>query len=231
LPVGTGSEVGWQAAWGDAIGRDYRWDNTIGTNGTFVGSGDAPLSLQSWANRLCGDLRGTGTFTASPGSNERLPMNCVNWFEAQAFCIWDGGFLPSNAEWSHAGSGGALSRLYPWGSTTPDRTLASCFTCGYNLIEVGSRPLGDGFFGQSDMAGNVYEWAYDAYRVTPPTCTDCATDQATLADTGRYFRGGAWNTSTTALQVMNSVNLNYYPAYRDTQKGVRCARTPELTGE
>jgi hypothetical protein len=30
---------------------------------------------------------------------------------------------------------------------------------------------------------------------------------------------------------MNSVNLNYYPVFRDTQKGVRCARTPELTGE
>ena len=31
------------------------------------------------------------TWTDTPGTNENKPMNCVSWYEAMAFCIWDGG--------------------------------------------------------------------------------------------------------------------------------------------
>jgi formylglycine-generating enzyme len=44
------------------------------------------------ANLAC---ESSATWTSAAGSQERLPVNCVNWFEAYAFCIWDGGFLPS----------------------------------------------------------------------------------------------------------------------------------------
>jgi hypothetical protein len=44
------------------------------------------------------DLKGTkggyDTWTSSPGNNELKPIVCANWYEAYAFCIWDGGFLP-----------------------------------------------------------------------------------------------------------------------------------------
>src|ERR1700730_5736435 len=59
------------------------------------------------------------TWTASAGSHENLPINCVNWYEAYSFCIWDGGFLPSEAEWEYAAAGGARQRTYPWGPTAP----------------------------------------------------------------------------------------------------------------
>jgi formylglycine-generating enzyme required for sulfatase activity len=42
------------------------------------------------------------TWTNAPGSQENLPITCINWYEAYAFCIWDGGFLPSEAEWEYA---------------------------------------------------------------------------------------------------------------------------------
>jgi len=37
------------------------------------------------------------TWTHAPGANESLPINCITWYEAFAFCVWDGGFLPTEA--------------------------------------------------------------------------------------------------------------------------------------
>jgi sulfatase modifying factor 1 len=59
------------------------------------------------------------TWTSSVGTQENLPINCENWYEAYAFCIWDGGFLPSEAEWEYAAAGGSQQREYPWGSAAP----------------------------------------------------------------------------------------------------------------
>ena len=36
--------------------------------------------------------------------HETAPINDVNWYEAYAFCIWDGAFLPSKRVFSAAGA-------------------------------------------------------------------------------------------------------------------------------
>lgn len=57
-----------------------------------------------------------GTWTDTAGTNEKKPITNVSWFDAFAFCIWDGGRLPTYAEWNFAAAGGDEQRYYPWSS-------------------------------------------------------------------------------------------------------------------
>ncbi len=77
------------------------------------------VEVQPTDDDLISFCPGPSTWTPSTGAQESLPMNCINWFEAYAFCIWDGGFLPSEAEWLYADVGGSGEREYPWGSEPP----------------------------------------------------------------------------------------------------------------
>ncbi len=113
------------------------------------------------------------TWTPAAGSREKDPIDCVNWYEAYAFCIWDGGFLPSEAEWEYAAAGGSEQRQWPWGSTPPGTSNQyAIYGCNYppgdgactdasNIAPVGTATLGAGAWGQLDLAGNVYEWNLD----------------------------------------------------------------------
>src|SRR5690606_18938047 len=91
-------------------GWDSSWDGNVDT------SDGARQSAEPWA-----------TWTTIADVNENRPINYVNWYESYAFCIWDGGFLPSEAEWNYAAAGGSLQRNYPWGAATPTCSLANFF--------------------------------------------------------------------------------------------------------
>jgi sulfatase modifying factor 1 len=133
------------------------------------------------------------TRTSTPGSRENLPINCVNWYEAYAFCIWDGGFLPSEAEWEYAAAGGSEQREYPWGSAAPaTANQYAIYGCYYNpddaglctgvanIAPVGTATLGAGRWGQLDLAGDEYQWNLDSWSscgcekriAAPPTLID-----------------------------------------------------------
>jgi len=186
------------------------------------------------------------TWTPSPAGQENLPINCVNWFEAFAFCIWDGGFLPSEAEWGYAAAGGGEQREYPWGSTPPgtqnQRAIYGCYYPGgadgglpscmgvTNLAAVGTAPAGTGAWGQLDLAGDVFQWIADYYAPTYPNpCTDCA---ALLPTTYRVVRGGSYNLDSSWLgSSFRAWNVPSGPMTTDGASridglGFRCARTP-----
>jgi len=174
------------------------------------------------------------TWTDSPaGVREDLPINCVNWWEAYAFCIWDGGFLPSECEWEYAAAGGSQQREYPWGATPPGTTsqyaIYGCFfpsgsgTCSNlsSIAPVGSAPQGAGASGQLDLAGNVWEWTLDYYAAYADPCTDCAD---VTSSASRVFRGGGFLIDAAGLIPSNRYGTP--PASRIYGIGFRCARTP-----
>lgn len=168
------------------------------------------------------------TWSDIPQNLENWPILCVSWYEAFAFCAWDGGRLPTSAEWNYAAAGGSEQRLYPWSnppsSATVDDTYAVYF--GIPPVNVGGKsPKGDGKWGQADLSGNAWEWALDYYvnAYEEDLCVDCAA----LSPSGepqRVLRGGNWYFA--AQEMYTSTRAYGYPQDYNEFYGFRCARTP-----
>ncbi len=177
------------------------------------------------------------TWSTAGTFNENLPINCVNWYEAYAFCIWDAGFLPSQAELEYAAAGGSQQRKYPWGQTDPgtenqysiygchfpaglsDASLAMCTSLG-NIAPVGTASSGPGLWGQLDLVGNVWELELDSYSsVFADPCLDCADLKETsdVSAQGGNFTLPVYGPQGRTLEGTLS---------REFTVGFRCARIP-----
>ncbi len=211
-----GYESGWLAADNS---------NIAPTDANLACTGHLPSILAPGSNYA--------TWTPAAGSQENLPINCVNWYEAYAFCIWDNGFLPSEAEWEYAAVGGSAERHYPWGSTAPGTdSRYAIYACDYpsgsgactgvtNIAPVGTAQLGVGLWGQLDLGGNLWEWNLDWHADYVNPCIDCV--NSTIA-TQRSDQGGNFNTGLAQLPPFRGAND---PADQGAYAyGFRCARTP-----
>ncbi|MBM4361963.1 MAG: formylglycine-generating enzyme family protein [Deltaproteobacteria bacterium] len=177
------------------------------------------------------------TWSRAPGPGDARPVNCVSWFEAYAFCIWDGGFLPTSTEWNYAASGGSEQRVYPW-SRPPGSTAIACDLANHagedgalceedGPVSVGSRsPDGDGRYGQADLAGNVWEWTLDFAPLAETPPLPCEADCAYLPDAvpNRDVRGGSFGVGAPGLVTSNRSEVT--PGRRNAVVGLRCGRAP-----
>jgi sulfatase modifying factor 1 len=175
------------------------------------------------------------TWTDAPGANECRPINDLDWALALAFCIWDGGRLPTDAEWEFAAAGGDQERLFPWGAAPPDRravfgcSFAGTLSCTTDdLPRIGSTsPAGDGRFGHADLAGSVSEPTRDAYDANFYSLPQASgTDVVNLGFYGSYpditLRGGGYDSTATDLRgVVRQTSVIIDSSAR---LGVRCAR-------
>jgi sulfatase modifying factor 1 len=120
------------------------------------------------------------------------PIVNVTWLEAQDFCRWRHGRLPTEAEWERAARGDDPEATWPWGNVErskdfnhgqpraeamreierPQQTMLVPATLlgdpddsdGTVLIApAGKYAWGQGPYGTRDQAGNVAEWTADAY--------------------------------------------------------------------
>ncbi len=201
-------DSGWQSIW------DVRLPNT-GAELTTKFASKAPAATSEF------------TWTTAVGDNENKPINQISWYELFAFCVWDGGRLPTEAEWEYAAAGGSENRLYPWGQEKPSKTLATFQSKDYGQIglpPVGGMPTGKGRWQQQDMAGSVWEWTLDATdRYSTDACTNCATLDFSNGGIMRRYRGGYYASQGT-FDLRATRRYGDLPSGRYREVGGRCAR-------
>jgi len=192
-----------------------------------------PASSEALAGALHCDA-GQESWRDFDGPDDSRPMGCLNWYEAFAFCIWDGGRLPTESEWEYA-AGGGENRLYPWGSQRPDCSLVRPFDNCHDpqdiLAPVGSVPAGRGPFGHQDFAGSAEEFVldyFDNYRLDLPGL-HARVNAPTPTYAGRVLRGLSFWGGGGDMRVADRGHA--LPDSRYARYGVRCARDIPVRSE
>jgi len=204
----------------------YWIDQTEVTNRQYqrcveVGGCQPPEDLHSMAGE---------TYFGEPRFGD-YPVIWVGWDQADAYCSWAGGRLPTEAEWEYAARG-PQGRLFPWGDAFDPARLNYCdCRCplgpndplhddGYaETSPVGSYPSGISWCGALDMAGNVREWVSDWYGPYLEAAVD--NPAGPLTGDSKIPRGGSWLDLADNLRSTNrGGNALDYSRHK---VGFRCA--------
>jgi formylglycine-generating enzyme required for sulfatase activity len=209
-----------------AFVADYRLPNPntqpdAGWNPSWdAGPTDSASMLAELASPGCDSL-----WSELPGANDDKPITCVTWYEAFAFCVWDGGRLPTEVEWNYAAAGGDWHRAYPWSkpptNTAIDETYAVYKPDGgtkYPSMTGLTYDKGHSRWGHSDLAGNAFEWVRDTFGDPPPSaCGGCVDD-----GNDPVIRGGSFEFDPITLRT--AFRRSFPANQREPSLGFRCAR-------
>ncbi len=139
------------------------------------------------------------------------PLVNITWEEAQEYCHWAGGRLPTEQEWEFAARGPNNWR-YPWGNELGENAGERLANYSESSLRetspVGVFPEGaQRENGILDLAGNVWEWTGSLYNESQPV---------------RVVRGGSFDYSAWYLRsAYRDVDP---PDVRVSNFGFRCLR-------
>ncbi len=172
-------------------------------------------------------------------ANDNMPIVKASWDDAQAYCTWAGGRLPTEAEWEYAARAGSTEARYgpldevAWygdnsGSTRLDTTellrrdsanyVKRLTDNGNRAHEVGQKRANG--FGLYDMLGNVWEWLNDWYDAKYYQSSPSQNPPGPSSGQYRVLRGGSWFSLPRYVRV--SYRFRLAPAVRYGLIGIRC---------
>jgi formylglycine-generating enzyme required for sulfatase activity len=139
--------------------------------------------------------------SGQPG-RERYPINCVSFQQAQQYCAWRGGRLPTQGEWEYA-----AERANPAPAERHRGTLP-----------IGSFPSGATPEGILDLLGNVSEWTtgHVAFQ-RPSDAEDPSARRELYAVLGGALQPGTSRIASRASRAYMNANA------RGRNVGFRCA--------
>jgi formylglycine-generating enzyme required for sulfatase activity len=136
------------------------------------------------------------------GGRERHPVVHVTPEDADAFALWAGKDLPTEAQWEYAARGGLEGKVFTWGDefAPRGRMMANTWqgefpwenleTDGYPGTSPVNQFPANGF-GLHDMAGNVWEWTADYFTPQHVSNACCAPHNPRVASIAESHAAGA----------------------------------------
>ena len=91
-----------------------------------------------------------------------FPVANVDWQQANAYCEFVEGHLPTEAQWEKTARG-PDGNIYPWGDSAPVCDLLNFKDCVGDKSDVFDYPVGKSYYEALDLSGNVFEWVADWY--------------------------------------------------------------------
>lgn len=180
----------------------------------------ACVPVQDGASRTRGDYYYNVAFMNHPVVNVAQP-------QAEDYCGWVNGRLPTEAEWEYAARYND-GRLYPWGDEMEINRGSFGRPEGSDTEPVFSYPNGASALGFLNQAGNVWEWMADWYD--PNYYKDSPANNPLGPEEGkeRVVRGGAYGTDPQFVRGANRRGLKPDVGYDNV--GFRCAFTAPPAG-
>ena len=133
----------------------------------------------------------------------RHPAVHVSWRDADAFCQWAGGRLPTEAEWEYAARGGLEGSVFPWGDELEPEGVHRMNVWQGSFPDhnsgadgfIGTAPV-DSFapngYGLYNTTGNVWEWCADWYDPAYYAASPARNPSGPARGTHHVMRGGSY---------------------------------------
>jgi formylglycine-generating enzyme required for sulfatase activity len=165
------------------------------TRGFWMGQAEVTVAAYKRFATAAGRTMPAAPNFNSGWANDNMPIVYVTWADAQTYCGWVGGRLPTEAEWEYAARGGSTEARY--GGITEVAWYDQ--NSGGQTHEVAQKRANG--FGLYDTLGNVWEWVNDRFDENYYRSSPSQDPSGPTSGPYRVLRGGSWNIYPRGVRV------------------------------